>query len=631
MLDLLHFIALRYLALAVAVLAAWGAGHPLLAWLRRAAPPPWRDAWLEAALAATLGLGLYVCAFQWLGAAGALHPAVMGGLTAAGALAGAAQLYRKWRARSRRGPALAAPWRERASAPSRAEILALVLLACVALPTLLAPLAPPVSFDELMYHLPYAREVARDGTLGVYEWLRYPWFPYNVNLLFTAALALVDDVFPHLLSAFALWLSVLIVYRLGLHLLDRISACIAAGIWLALGDYHGALIDGAVALFVLAACVALWIWREADAKAHAAGAPGQTAPHAPRPAAWLVLGCFFLGLAAGSKYQALTFLPIIALFVLWRERRPHVLALALLTFLVPCIYWYVRNAIQTGDPFNPIGARVFGFSNWNVSDYQRQIADVRAHVNPPNLLYWGILLLPFTTAWRRSAALRSAGLFCAWSIAVWALSSRYPRYLTAACPLIALCAAAGWRQLAQWLRHGLMRALNALSKTGATPVPQDGSTNGSTPSRWPMRVAAVAVLVLSAAVSLYFCVRDVREIASTPATREAFLRARVPGYATLTWLRAHPQPGKLYQVALSDAIYYAPNPVWGDTLGPWRYIDFITLPPAQLARKLADQGFGTLVVHTGWAPALVQAQGFSEYFTLLHAQDGVNAYRVAAH
>ena len=57
----------------------------------------------------------------------------------------------------------------------------------------------------------------------------------------------------------------------------------------------------------------------------------------------------------------------------------------------------------------------------------------------------------------------------------------------------------------------------------------------------------------------------------------------------MNYLREH-ATGRVYQIALSEAIYYGPNPVWGDALGPWRYSDFISLPPPEMARKLAETG-----------------------------------------
>jgi len=93
-------------------------------------------------------------------------------------------------------------------------------------------------------------------------------------------------------------------------------------------------------------------------------------------------------------------------------------------------------------------------------------------------------------------------------------------------------------------------------------------------------VILAALLVAGlAAFSVYQTVRKARAVAATPAERAVFLRANVPGYAVMDWLRTNAK-GRVYQVALSEAIYYGPNPVWGDSLGPWRYGDYITLPPA---------------------------------------------------
>jgi hypothetical protein len=579
------FAAAHYAALAVFVASCWGYGRALLS---RFGAPPRPDVWLAAALAAALGVGLFICAFQALAIAGLFGRAGVFVLVAAGVAAAALQLP-AWRRELRVAPA---------DAPlAGLDKIAFAALALVALPALLAPLAPPAAFDELMYHLPYARQVAESGSLGIHEWLRYPWFPYNYNLLFAGALSVGDDVLPHFLSALAGWLSVCMVYRLGLRHADRVTACVGAAIWLGLGDYAGALIDMGVALFVLVACVLLWWWRESQR---------------PEGARWLALAAFCLGLAAGSKYQALTFLPLVALFVLRHERRPRVWAIALLCFLLPCVYWYARNAIMTGDPFNPIGARLFGFTNWIPADYTQQLADVRAHANPPNPLLWGFLLVPFGAAWKRSAAVRAAFWFGAYAVVVWLLTSRYPRYLSAAYPLIAIVAALGWQRLFAAIAARLRRA-------------------------WPQREAGLAragrsvigvIVVVLVVFSAHQTLARARMISPTPQAREAFLRANVPGYGVMHYLRTHPSPGRVYQVALSEAIYYGPNPVWGDALGPWRYADFILLPAPEMARKLAAQGFDTVVVSGPIAPALTNKPGFERHFALLYEQDGARAYRI---
>ena len=215
------------------------------------------DVWLDAAMAVTTGIGIFIGVFQAFAIAGRFTSAVVVVMVALGIIAALIQLpgwIRQVRLREA-SPTLS--WLEKAG---------LAVVALVAVTTLAPPLAPPVKWDELMYHLPYAREVARSGSLGIYEWLRYPWFPYNYELLYAGALMIVGDVFPHLLNALAGWTSVLIVYRLGVLHVDRMAACVGAAIWLGMGDYSSAYIDAGVALFVLAACTALWWWRQSPSR-----------------------------------------------------------------------------------------------------------------------------------------------------------------------------------------------------------------------------------------------------------------------------------------------------------------------------------------------------------------------------
>ncbi|MDM0075720.1 hypothetical protein QTH90_15055 [Variovorax sp. J2P1-59] len=578
------FAAAHYAALAVFVVSCWGIGRMLLT---RIGVPMRRDVWLEAAMAVATGIGVVICVFQAIAIAGRFNGAAVLLVVAAGIVAALAQL-RAWLREVR--------VREVAAALSWLEKLGMVVLAIVAVPALVAPLAPPIAFDELMYHLPYAREVAHSGSLGIYEWLRYPWFPYNYNLLYAAALMVGDDVLPHFANALAGWLSVWIVYRLGVVHVNRVVACIGAAIWLGLGDYSNALIDISVALFVLAACVALWWWRES-----------------PREGAgWLALAAFFLGVAAGSKYQALTVTPLVAVFVLLHERRPRVLAVALVSFLIPCLYWYARNAVMTGDPFNPIGARVFGFTNWNAQDYLMQFQDVRDHASLPSPLIWAVLAVPFSAYWWRSAALRAAFVFCVYSLFVWSLTSRYPRYLTAAFPILALTAGVGWQTIFGAVALRLRRAMPNLDSGGGL----------DRAGRW-LGVALLAVLV---GFGVHQSRKKLVMVATTPAEREAVLRKHVPGYAVMDYLREH-ATGRVYQIALSEATYYGPAPVWGDAIGPWRYTDFIVLPPAEFAGKLAGLGFEAIAVAGGGAHLLEAQPGFLDQFALMYEKDGAKAYR----
>jgi len=596
----LMFGVTQYAALVVFIASCWGFGQVVLTRLRYSAQikpcqdsPARSDVWLDAAIAVTVGIGIFICVFQAFAIAGRFTSAVVIAMVALGIVAALIQLPSWIRQVNLRAVPPAWSWREKAC---------LVVVTLTALTKLTLPLAPPAEWDELMYHLPYAREVMHSGSLIILEWIRYPWFPSNYQLLYAGTLMVsASDVFPHLLHALAGWTSVLIVYRLGVLHLDRVAACLGAAIWLGVGDYSSAYIDASVALFVLAACAALWRWRESPP---------------PVGARWLALAAFFLGIAAGSKYQALMVLPLLGVFVLWHERRTHVLAAALLCFLIPCAYWYARNAIMTGDPFNPIGGRVFGFTNWNLDDYRRQFEDLHRHASLPKWLFWAALATPFSVHWKRSAALRAAVVFCGYSLLIWALTSRYPRYLAMAAPLLALTAGAGWQAVFGRITAKLRQAMPERDRSGTL----------DRVGRW----LVIALLVTGAGVAIDQTRRSAQKIAVTQEQREAFLRQRVPGYAVMNYLREH-ATGRVYQFGLESTIYYGPRPIWGDWFGPWRYPDFTHLPPAELARKLSAQGF-EIVAALSSAAAFLEAQpGFQDYFTLMYEKDDAKAYRIRPH
>lgn len=577
----------HYAALALVVAACWGTGRSLLQAGAALVPKP--DALLTEALATALGLGLAICALQASAIVSALTRSTVFGLLGAGLALAAWQAHRiapamrRWRPAPPHGPA---------------ERAALALAGLAALTRVLAPLAPPFAFDETMYHLPYAREVAASGTLGVHGWLHFPWFPFNYDLLYSAALLAYDDVFAHLLHALAAALATLIVWCLGARYLNVVVAGVAATIWLALGDFETALIDSGVALFVLVAFAALAI--------------GCETPHGPAKR-WLALSAFSLGVAAGSKYQALVFVPLALALLAARTRHPAPWALAAACFLLPCVYWYARNGLLTGDPFNPMGARLFGFSSWNAEDMRIQFEDIRNRAQWPSALLWPVVLMPWHPAWReplRRAPVRALALFCIYALGAWALSSRYPRYLVPSVPLVALGAAMGWQVLGSLCGRAWRAGPATLQRSG--PFLQAGA--------W----------ALLAAVALQHLAADARRISPTAEARDAWLRRSLPGYGLMAWLRAHPQ-GRVYQVAMSDAIYYGPAPVWGDVFGPWRYGDFIGLPPAQLAARLHSFGFEVLALDTRVAAGIDTQPGFGRHFALIH-QDGVGkAFRVLGH
>lgn len=587
----------QYAQLFIFLAACWGFGQTLLRW-HRDAPLPTRNP-----LAVALGMGVFICALQALAVLHQLHAAAVLALTGLGALAAG---WHGWRSLQRRaGMPAQGSVRQWWQARTPAERYVAALFVLCSLPALVMPLSPPRAWDELMYHLPHAREWALSGSLQVNEWLRYPWFPYNFDLLFAAALTLGNDVLPHLLHASAGWVCAWLIYRLGVqHLQDRATAALAALAWLLLsrGLFGTAYVDLGTALFVLAACTALQEW-------HASGS--ETARTAARwpDRRWAFASAFLIGVAVGIKYQMLALLPLFAVLLACRDRRPATWLGTLACLCLPCLYWYARNALLTGDPFNPVGGRIFGFTDWNLDDYRAQFEDLRRNAGWPHWALWPAAAVPFVPALRRQRALRHGAIVGAYMLLIWAASSRYPRYLMFAFPLLALLSAAS-------TMHGLRR-LGAWWKSRRPAG-----------TRW-LGWVALALLAGTGLSSAGLVRKHWKNVAATPAQREAVLQEHIPGYGVLTYLRDHPQ-ARIYQLGLEESLYYAPRPIWGDVFGPWRYRDYQSLSPQALYRKLAAQGFTAIIIRTDRQLPVLAQGGFAQYFELLHADGPIQLYRLKA-
>ena len=470
-----------------------------------------------------------------------------------------------------------------------AHRLALGMVFIIGMPTLFAPLRPPIAWDEIMYHLPHAKQWAESGSLTVNYWLRYPWFPYNFDLLFSASFLFDNDVFPHLIHASAGWMVAWLIYEIAALYANRVVAGLAAAGWLYLtiDQYGQADVDMGVTLWLLAGCVAFWRGWES------------------RLCSWWVLSAFFIGLAAGSKYQVLGILPILTLALAWRERRLKIWLMAGIAFAIPCAYWYVRNAILAGDPVAPMGGRIFGFTDWNIEDYRTQFEDLRIHAGFPDPILWTAPLVFISAAARHNRALVAAGILALSQFLIWAMTSRYPRYLMPVYPFLLLLTAQGWYTISLLIK-----------------------ARWSTAWIWT-RFQNISLFLFG----LSFCATSVKSsyehiqlIAFTPEHREAILMNRISGYRVASYLRDHPVK-KLYQFSMEDAIYYLPSPTWGEVFGPWRYKDYI-LAPAVLRKKLLDQDFDALVVHTLRIPSLASSQDFDRYFELLTSDGVVALYRI---
>ena len=592
--DKTIFLLAHYAALLLFVWSCWGVGNfALRALLRRSAP---LQRWLVHGLQLCAGVGIVICALQALGIVGLLTLPWLIALLTVG-----------WTAAALQGFGSAAPMVHE-PAPSAGCFLRLHwtvwLLLLLGLGLVAFPLQGPYAWDELMYHLPHAREWAKSGKLQINDWLRYPYFPYNYHLLFAAALVLYDDVMPHLLHALAGWTTALLLYQLALRQTGRVAACMAAIAWLALARTASSTTRKST-----------WRWRCSCWPVGSGSFCGGRHRRRARPAG----SCWQRSCSAlpwASNIRLLSFVPFIAVAVLLRERRPKTLLWVLAAGLLPCVYWYLRNALLTGDPFHPLGGNFFGFSDWNRADLAQQLQTVRDVRDWPDWLLWPALIAPLLPSTWRHPGLRIAMGFGACAFVVWMVTSHYSRYLLPAYPILLLLAA----HVVSCCAAGVMAWLRARSATiAAATTLERGRLQGFIAST----LLLVALQTTTRSLTL-----DWARIATTPAQRDAHLSAQLgPLKETLDFLKGLPG-ARIYQIGLEGALYYAPQPIYGDHFGRWRYIDFVNLSSPKLAARLAASGFNTLALLTKVNQHLFERKDFLQCFDAIHEDAAAKVFKI---
>jgi hypothetical protein len=202
-------------------------------------------------------------------------------------------------------------------------------------------------------------------------------------------------------------------------------------------------------------------------------------------------------------------------------------------------------------------------------------------------------------------AVRRALIMGGYMTLAWAASVPYPRYLLSAYPVLLLLSAAG----SVYLIRLVSMAIPALRQ------------------RAVVMAAATLLLVYLALMATAEVVRYWKRISPTPEARAALLTQRVPGYPLWAHLKTHPA-GRIYQMGSEDSLYYAPQPIWGEVFGPWRYSDYALLPPAQLHRKLTQEHFDALAIHSERFSSVASQPEFERYFEPVWTEGAVKLYKL---
>ncbi len=235
-----------------------------------------------------------------------------------------------------------------------AFLLCFSIILLLSMETLLN-LTPPISRDALIHHLAVPKLWLKHG--GIYEipWANYAYYPMNIDLLYVLCLYFHNDIVPKFIHmTFGMGTGLLIYFYLkpkynrGWGLLGMVVFITTPiVIWLSTAAY----VDLGMTFFSTASVMAFIKWRDSEYK----------------DIKWLFISGLSMGVAVGSKYNALIALFILNMLLMFSvardtHKQTSALRYGILFFMMTAFVaspWYVKNYLQTGNPFYPLFDGIF--------------------------------------------------------------------------------------------------------------------------------------------------------------------------------------------------------------------------------------------------------------------------------
>ncbi len=227
-------------------------------------------------------------------------------------------------------------------------------------------LTPPISRDALIHHLAVPKLWLKHGRIYEIPWANYAYYPMNINLLYAVCLYFKNDIAPKFIHlAFGMGIGLLIYLYLK-YRYDRNWGLLGMVIfittpivtWLSTSAY----VDLGMTFFTTGSVLAFIKWRDSEYSQFK----------------WLFISSFCMGIAIGSKYNALIawfIVNLMLMFIYVRDTKRQLGALQYGTLFVVVATlvaspWYLKNYLQTGNPFYPL------FSSFFQSLHHRPVQDI---------------------------------------------------------------------------------------------------------------------------------------------------------------------------------------------------------------------------------------------------------------
>ncbi len=252
--------------------------------------------------------------------------------------------------------------------PSRPPLfIGLYLVTTLSLSFLLA-LAPPISFDALLYHLAGPKLYIQEHRIWAGDNFAL-YFPSLVEMLFTWGMLLKGDIVARLIHYLYGLLAGAAIFLLAKRYLSPKVGWWSLAlvwsmpmVWVLMG---WAYVDLGLVFYELLAFFALLNWLHSNPSDAEASSGCRT-----QERKWLLLSGALSGFAMGVKYTAFVAPLSLAIIILYegikkRQRASSLLRSLLLFALLVLLVaspWYLRNLYLVGNPFYPF---VFGGKGWD--------------------------------------------------------------------------------------------------------------------------------------------------------------------------------------------------------------------------------------------------------------------------
>ncbi len=224
---------------------------------------------------------------------------------------------------------------------------------------LLINLTPPISRDALVHHLAIPKLWVQNGGFYDIPWATFSYYPMNLDLLYFVCLYFGNDILPKFIHLAFGWATAFLVYSYLKKKLSTHWGLLGALIFLSTPAIIrlscSAYVDLGLVFFTSASVFAFIQWRHDRYE----------------KVIWLIVSAACMGLAVGTKYNALIawlFMNLMVVFFWSRDRGTSLAAIkyGILFFAVSFIIaspWYVKNYFLTSNPFYPLFGGFFSPSN----------------------------------------------------------------------------------------------------------------------------------------------------------------------------------------------------------------------------------------------------------------------------